>query len=105
MNEKFTLREIAAWQLKAKESEVKLPSVQRGFVWKSQQVENLWDSILREYPIGSFLLQKTNDAYFLMDGQQRATSIFLGFFNPYTKTDETKAWSINGELPVIWIDI
>ena len=105
MNDRFTLREIASWQLKAKESEVKLPLVQRGFVWKSQQVENLWDSILREYPIGSFLLQKTNDTYYLMDGQQRATSIFLGFFNPYISTDETKAWSIKGELPVIWIDI
>ena len=104
MNKKLTLEEIASWQLNEK-SEVKLPSVQRGFVWKPQQIENLWDSILREYPIGSFLLQKTSDTFYLMDGQQRATSIFLGFFNPYTSRDETKAWSIKGEIPVVWIDI
>jgi len=105
MDIKLSLREIADWQLDAEKSEVKLPSVQRGFVWKPQQVENLWDSILREYPVGSFLLQKTGDTYYLMDGQQRATSIFLGFFNPYTNTDATKAWAIKGELPVVWIDV
>lgn len=105
MNERLALKEIADWQLKPEVSEVKLPSVQRGFVWKSQQVENLWDSILRGYPIGSFLMQQTGDTFYLMDGQQRATSIFLGYFNPYTNTNETKAWSIKGELPVVWIDI
>lgn len=105
MNPKLTLKEVADWQFKSVTSEVKLPSVQRGFVWKSQQIENLWDSILREYPIGSFLLHQTGNTFYLMDGQQRATSIFLGYFNPYTNNDETKAWSIKGELPVLWIDI
>lgn len=105
MNNRLTLKEVADWQLNSETSEVKLPSVQRGFVWKAQQIENLWDSILREYPIGSFLLQQTENTFYLMDGQQRATSIFLGYFNPYTNVDETKAWSIKGELPVVWIDV
>ena len=69
------------------------------------QIENLWDSLLREYPVGSFLLSKTNSGkYHLMDGQQRATSIFLGFYNPFTET-ASKAWSIQDQLPVLWIDI
>lgn len=105
MNQRLTFKEIADWQLKSETSEVRLPSVQRGFVWKAQQIENIWDSILREYPIGSFLLQQTENTFYLMDGQQRATSIFLGHFNPYTNADETKAWSIKGELPVVWVDI
>lgn len=32
-----------------------LPSIQREFVWSPNQIENLFDSLMREYPIGSFL--------------------------------------------------
>lgn len=105
MNNSYTLREIADWQLK-QNCEVTLPSIQRGFVWKPNQVENLWDSVLRGYPIGSFLLSDNeNGTYDLMDGQQRATAIFLGYLNPYTQRDETSAWSIRSELPVVWLDV
>lgn len=105
MKDFFTLQEIADWQLHNDKSQVELPSIQRGFVWKSKQVEDLWDSILRGYPIGSFLFSKSAEKLYLMDGQQRSTSIFLGHFNPYNPIDATKAWAIKGELPVLWIDI
>jgi len=62
-----------------------LPSVQRGFVWKPSQIENLWDSLLRGYPIGSFVLTLNadiNNQYHILDGQQRISSICLGFNNP-----------------------
>ena len=32
-----------------------LPSIQREFVWKTEQIEKLFDSLMREYPINSFL--------------------------------------------------
>jgi len=32
-----------------------LPAIQREFVWKSDQIEKLFDSIMRGYPISSFL--------------------------------------------------
>jgi len=32
-----------------------LPAIQRGFVWETAQIEQLFDSVLRGYPIGSFL--------------------------------------------------
>lgn len=105
MNDSFTLLEIADWQLHNDNSKVELPSIQRGFVWKPKQVEDLWDSLLRGYPIGSLLFSNSGDKLYLMDGQQRSTSIFLGHFNPYNQIDETKAWAIKGELPVLWIDI
>lgn len=105
MKDTFTLQEIADWQLDIKNSIVELPPIQRGFVWKPKQIEDLWDSILRGYPIGSFLFSKTSTNLHLMDGQQRATSIFLGHFNPYKATEATKSWSIKGELPVLWLDI
>ena len=97
----FTLQDIANWQLNSEQQNVELPSIQRGFVWKSKQVEDLWDSILRGYPIGSFLFSKTGEKLYLMDGQQRATSIFLGHFNPFNLNDITNVWSIKGELPTV----
>ena len=35
-----------------------LPAIQREFVWSAEQVEKLFDSLMRGYPIGSFLLWK-----------------------------------------------
>ena len=32
-----------------------LPSIQREFVWSQKQIEQLFDSLMREYPINSFL--------------------------------------------------
>lgn len=103
--EDFRLQQIANWQLKPEKSLVELPTIQRGFVWKPKQVEDLWDSLLRGYPIGSFLFSRTGEKLYLMDGQQRATSIFLGYFNPFDPNTTTKTWVIKGELPVVWIDI
>jgi uncharacterized protein with ParB-like and HNH nuclease domain len=36
-----------------------LPAIQRKFVWKELQICNLFDSVMREYPIGSFLIWRT----------------------------------------------
>lgn len=85
------LDKIAKWQLLSQETMVSLPTMQRGFVWNSKKIEDLWDSLLREYPIGSFLLvRRKNDGFWLMDGQQRATAIALGFYNPFSPENSEK---------------
>lgn len=38
-----------------------LPAIQRKFTWSSGQIEMLFDSILRGYPINSFMLWKISD--------------------------------------------
>ena len=38
-----------------------LPAIQREFVWEPEQIEKLFDSILGEYPIGSFLFWKVKE--------------------------------------------
>lgn len=38
-----------------------LPAIQRKFVWEIEQVEMLFDSILRNYPINSFMYWKITD--------------------------------------------
>lgn len=104
-NQLFTLRQIADWQLKFNDKKVELPPLQRGFVWKAKQIEDLWDSLLRGFPIGSFLLSDDEkENYFLMDGQQRATAITLGFYNPWEKAD-VKIYSLNSYIPTLWCDI
>lgn len=35
-----------------------LPAIQREFVWERKQIEHLFDSIMADFPIGSFLLWK-----------------------------------------------
>ncbi|MGD9639609.1 MAG: DUF262 domain-containing protein, partial [Alphaproteobacteria bacterium] len=57
MEKCYSLQNIKKWQFDA-ESKVKLPDIQRGFVWRPYQIENLWDSILRGFPTGSFLLKE-----------------------------------------------
>ncbi len=71
-----------------------LPSFQRDFVWKPEQMAKLIESIIRHYPIGTFLLlnyernkdlgkysfNKTKESlmhpeYFVIDGQQRLRTI------------------------------
>lgn len=32
-----------------------LPSIQREYVWSTNQIETLFDSLMRDYPIGTFL--------------------------------------------------
>lgn len=85
-----------------------LPPIQRGFVWKPYQIQELWDSLLRGMPIGALLLQEFREAenvmglgasgrevsgatkkgYFLIDGQQRTLSMLMGIFG----TDTHKLW-------------
>lgn len=38
-----------------------LPSIQRKFVWGADQIETLFDSIMRGYPINSFMFWEIND--------------------------------------------
>lgn len=37
-----------------------LPSIQREFVWDTYQIETLFDSLMRDYPISTFLFWKVN---------------------------------------------
>jgi uncharacterized protein with ParB-like and HNH nuclease domain len=88
-----------------------LPNIQRPFVWSEEQIERVYDSILREYPIGSMLVWKTDsvikhrkfidnwrnslnitDFYvpenghakmLVLDGQQRIQSLFIGLRGSY----------------------
>lgn len=109
----YTIADIASWQTELQEnkneildsSKITLPSLQRGFVWKPYQIEALWDSILRGYPVGAVLMSLSNGQRELLDGQQRSTSIALGFYNPFDSTDFKEFLNLKENVPSIWIDL
>ncbi|WP_287398983.1 DUF262 domain-containing protein [Nitrosomonas sp. H1_AOB3] len=73
--------------------ELRLPEMQRQYVWRSTRVRDLLDSLYRGYPSGAILLWETDEAVplqdfavsqstnpyqstrLLLDGQQRLTSL------------------------------
>jgi len=84
-----------------------IPAFQREFVWKRDNVKNLVDSLIRDYPIGTMLTWETNNppelkgdwkydprqgsVKILLDGQQRITSLYLlirGKIPPYYRKQD-----------------
>ena len=76
---------------------IKIPQFQRDFIWSKEKAASLMDSILKGYPIGTMILWKTKETLrsirnlgginlpetpagdfiqYVLDGQQRLTSIF-----------------------------
>src|SRR5881275_2076846 len=73
--------------------ELRLPEMQRRYVWRAPRVRDLLDSLYRGYPSGAILLWETDDdvplqdfaveqqanpfatTRLLLDGQQRLTSL------------------------------
>ena len=39
-----------------------LPNIQRPFVWSESQIEKFYDSLMRQYPIGTMLFWKTKSS-------------------------------------------
>lgn len=77
--------------------QIKIPQFQRDFVWTMQKSASLIDSILKGYPVGTFIFWSTKDRLrsvrdlgnaqlpepkegeavsFVLDGQQRLTSLY-----------------------------
>lgn len=65
---------------KISKNEIYLPAIQRKFVWDTERIEKLFDSIMRGYPIGTFLfwdvlVEEAKDEYtfykFIQDYHER----------------------------------
>lgn len=63
------------------------PPYQRNFVWTLKDQKQLIDSIMRGYPLPSFIIyQRENGCYEMVDGQQRATTISKYVKNEFSDT-------------------
>lgn len=93
------------------EGEIRIPAFQRDFVWEPDRVQFLMDSIFKGYPIGTVLFWRTKEnlSYdrdlgpftlpapkkeypidYVLDGQQRLTSIFSTFQTELKQNPESK---------------
>lgn len=59
---------------------VYLPAIQRKFVWRKEQIELLFDSIMRNYPIGTFL-------FWYLDNKKADEYVFYEFLKEYDDRD------------------
>ena len=88
------------------DNRIELPNVQRGFVWKPFQIENLWDSLLRRFPSGAIITSPIEEnKYQLLDGQQRTTSIALGFAETQSTIEEHEIFHASTKEIRIFIDM
>jgi len=75
-----------------------LPAIQREFVWDSDQIIRLFDSVMREYPIGSFLVWK-------LKGETAADQIKYRFVRHYIEDsvypDETEYDQLDHHNPKV----
>ncbi len=69
-----------------------MPAFQRQFVWSMEQIEKLWDSILLDYPIATFLFWHVDDNNVSWD------TYFCNFLTAVTFDNRKQADSVNYEL-------
>ena len=90
---------------------IKIPKFQREFVWAKEASAKLLDSVVKRYPIGTFILWKTNETLrsirniggldfppiiegdyvqYVLDGQQRITSLYAGFKGSKVKIGDSE---------------
>lgn len=69
-----------------------MPAFQRQYVWSMEQIEKLWDSILLDYPIATFLFWHVDDDNVSWD------TYFCQFLNKVTFDSRKQADSVNYEL-------
>jgi hypothetical protein len=95
---------------------IKIPVFQREYVWNDEQIIGLLDSIYRGYPVGSLLLWSTKESLkhernvggfklpatpedypvnYVLDGQQRLTTLYGVFHSDAETQDEELAGRFN----------
>ncbi|MEQ3550155.1 DUF262 domain-containing protein [Pseudonocardia nematodicida] len=98
MHVEKTERQISELMSQISAGEIRLPELQRDYVWKPPHVAKLVDSLYRGYPLGSLLFWQTDSdparrsmavkapqhaamraPLYLLDGQQRLTSLHRVF--------------------------
>lgn len=75
-----------------KDGKYVMPAFQRQFVWCMEQIEKLWDSILLDYPIATFLFWHVDDNNVTWD------TYFCNFLTTVTFDNRKQADSVNYEL-------
>jgi len=107
--ETLTVRELIS---QVERGQIRIPAFQRGFVWEPDRVAFLMDSIFKSYPYGALLFWRTSETLtverelgpfalpdpqadypidYVLDGQQRVTSVYAAFQTSVT-VEESEEW-------------
>ncbi|MEO0080568.1 MAG: DUF262 domain-containing protein [candidate division WOR-3 bacterium] len=103
----MALEQKKVWEIvkQAVSKNVDIPEFQREFVWDTEQVKKLAESLYRDYPVGSFLLwdsskyheaktaQGTQASLWIVDGQQRTTALCLLLGQKPYWWDDAESWN------------
>lgn len=94
--------------------QIRIPAFQRGFIWEPERVAQLMDSIYKKYPFGVLLFWRAKDKLkserklgpfklpdpkedypldYVLDGQQRITSIFATFQTALLLPQDDPTWN------------
>lgn len=116
------IRDLIEWRKQDGAGVLRLPPIQRSLVWRNEQIIRYWDSLLRGYPPGQFLVHRVSDAgtenpagssgsdasgklaaahpddWQLFDGQQRMSALLLGRGEGQLK-DDLRLWIDFGVEP------
>lgn len=107
--------------------EIKIPAFQRGYVWKQNQVIELLESLVKQYPIGSILLWEATQqeklrstrniagyripdkgenwpVNYVLDGQQRLSSIYAVLSENVEQEDSSGKYNPNLDIFEIYYD-
>lgn len=109
------------------DGDIKVPAFQRGYVWKQEQIIDLLESVVSEFPIGSILLWEVTSGdklksarniagykspdkpdeypiHYVLDGQQRLSSIFAVFSDKLVQENQAKQYNPDPDLFEICYD-
>ena len=102
--------------------QIKIPQFQRNFVWEKLQSARLLDSMLKGYPIGTFIFWRTDEELravrnignidlpaqvqnefvnYVLDGQQRITSFFAAVKGAAVERDRNRV----DDFSTIYVDL
>jgi uncharacterized protein with ParB-like and HNH nuclease domain len=107
--ESLTIRELMG---QVESGQIRIPAFQRGFVWEPERVAHFIDSLFKGYPFGALLFWRTNEQLqverrlgpfelpppkedypidYVLDGQQRVTSVYATFQTTY-QVEDNEDW-------------
>ncbi|WP_204151463.1 DUF262 domain-containing protein [Leptolyngbya sp. CCY15150] len=107
--------------------EIKIPAFQRGYVWKQNQIIELLESLVKQYPIGSILLWEASEkdklksarnivgyripdrdenwpVNYVLDGQQRLSSIYAVLSENVEQEEASLKYNPNPDIFEIYYD-
>jgi hypothetical protein len=116
MSDLLTLRSLIE---RVQSGTIRIPKFQRGFVWEPENIAFLMDSVYRGYPIGSVLFWRTTEQLtgernlgpfklpepakkwpidYVLDGQQRLTTLFGVFQTTLQPTNSSLSFDVFFDL-------